>query len=176
MPMMSAQEYENSLRRLDLVVLTDPSTRLAGVVPVLERYEVDQMLYDARSCQGVVCRELDRVAEERGIAVHDPVDGLSIELDGITLSVRSTDNGNPSDPRSAVLRLVYGETSFLLAGGAGPETVRALAASGAALGCDVRAAQAAGIDGQALRDNSTFGADHSSGEHWGDAGQSDDSS
>jgi len=118
-------------RRVGLVMLTDRTTRLGAVVPVLERYEVGHLVYAAQSCRGAVCDEIRALVEERQILLHEPVDGLSIDLGGPVLRVL----GAGED--AAVLRLEYGKTCVLAAASAGPEALRALAASGAELRCDV---------------------------------------
>jgi competence protein ComEC len=118
-------------RRIDLVVLSDQATRSTSVVPVLERYEIGQLLYPARSCWGAVCQEIEGLVKEREIAVHEPVDGLSVDLDGVLLRVL----GAGED--AFVQRLDYGGTCFLLAARAGPEALLSLMEGGADLRCDV---------------------------------------
>jgi competence protein ComEC len=118
-------------RRLALVALMDRTTRLGGVVPVLERYKVRQLAFPAQSCRGAVCVEIRSLVEERGIPVYEPVDGLSVDLGGPVMRVLGVGEG------ATVLRLEYGETCFLLAASAGPEALCSLTNGGAALQCDV---------------------------------------
>jgi beta-lactamase superfamily II metal-dependent hydrolase len=112
-------------------MLTDRTTRLPGIVSVLERYEIGQLVYAAPFCRGAVCREIEALVEEREIAVHELVGGLSIELGRPVLQVTSMIED------AAVLRLEYGETCFLLAASAGPKELEALVKSGADLHCEV---------------------------------------
>jgi competence protein ComEC len=128
--------------RLGLVVLTDKPTRLAGVIPVLDRYEVGQLMVEMQACRGEVCREIRSLVEEREIAVHEPVDGLSVDLDGPVLRVLG------AGEEAALLRLEYGETCFLLAASAGPDAIRSLVASGADVRCDVLQADARAVSGK----------------------------
>jgi beta-lactamase superfamily II metal-dependent hydrolase len=130
-------------RRLSLVALTDKTSRLTGVVPVLERYRVGQILFGSRPCFGAVCQAIEDSAEEHDIAVVEAVDGLRVTLNGAVLRVLRAGEG------ATVLRLEYGETCFTLAGSAGPEELVSLAASGADLRCailqvDARAVEDAG--------------------------------
>jgi beta-lactamase superfamily II metal-dependent hydrolase len=100
------------------------------MVPVLERYEVDRLLYAAKTCRGTVCGELQALVQRRGIAFYEPVDGLSVDLGGAILRVLGVGEDR-------VLRLEYGGTCFMLAASAGPEALAALAARRADLRCDV---------------------------------------
>ena len=118
-------------RRIQAVILAGDPGRQAGVVPVLERYHVGRLLYAASDCRGAVCAELRSRADERQIDVHEPAGGMRVDLGGPTLGLLEAGAG------AVVLRLEYGETSFLLAASAGPEALGALAAGGADLRFDV---------------------------------------
>jgi competence protein ComEC len=127
-------------RRLSLVALTDETSHLAGVVPVLERYRVGQILFGSHPCSGAVCQAIEVAVNEQGIAVVEAVDGLTVTLDGAVLRVLRAGEG------AAVLRLEYVETCFTLAGGARPEELASLAGSGADLQCAILQVDARAVE------------------------------
>jgi competence protein ComEC len=107
-------------RRIDLVVLTYPRAgRLAGLVGVLERYEVPQVLVPPVGVGTALFRAWQDALWREGAEVLYGTEGLRLALDGAVLEVLSPEAPpltTPNDPRpwALVLRLELGQVSFLL--------------------------------------------------------------
>jgi len=109
-------------RTIDLLVLTHPHhDHLAGLVEVLRRYEVGQVLYPALEYESPVYDEWRRLIQEGGIRQTLACAGQQINLcDGIVMTVLSppsillTGTGSDVDNNSVVLKLSIGNISFLL--------------------------------------------------------------
>ncbi len=111
-------------RTVDLLVLTHPHhDHLAGLVEVLRRYRVRQVLYPALDYESPVYDEWQRLIEEKGIKHTAALAGQQIDLgEGVFMMVLSPPKnlmaGTESDVdnNSVVLRLSTGDVSFLLNG------------------------------------------------------------
>jgi len=111
-------------RSLDLVVLTHPDEdHLAGLIPVLERYQVARAMEPALPRETALAEEWERMLGERGVPQVMGQQGMQIALeDGALLEVlhpgpillQGTDADDNNN--SLALRLVYGRGSFLLTG------------------------------------------------------------
>ena len=109
-------------RTIDLLVLTHPhSDHLAGLVEVLRRYQVGQVLYPDWDYKSPVYDEWSRLIEEKGIQRTIARAGQQIDLgDGAVMHVLSpqaaplTGTESDIDNNSVVLRLSLGDVSFLL--------------------------------------------------------------
>jgi len=109
-------------RSIDLVVLTHPhNDHITGLVEVLRRYEVKQVLESGIECDSPAYSEWLKLIDEKGIKRTIARAGQRIELGaGIWLDIlhppadllQGTDSD--TDNNGVVLRLVYGEVSFLL--------------------------------------------------------------
>jgi len=107
-------------RSLDLVVLTHPNEdHLAGLVPLLERYMVDQVLAGGGESRSpsyprwralLAARRQPAIAPQAGMRI-DLGDGTWIDVLNPTGAPVYSDNDN-----SAVLRLGLGEVTFLFTG------------------------------------------------------------
>ena len=109
-------------RTLDLVVLTHPQEdHLAGLIEVLERYDVRQVLATPLEADTAAYREWRELIRRQQIPYHEARPGLWIDLGGgATLRVlgpgeKALASSDPNDA-SLVLKLVWGEVSFLLTG------------------------------------------------------------
>lgn len=113
-------------RHLDLVVLTHPDgDHITGLIPLLERYNVGQVLDTPRSDTAALAATWrERV---NGLSRLYAVRGMRLSLGDLVITVlhpapmplvgtASDDNNN-----AIVLRLDYGQTSFLLTGDAEAE-------------------------------------------------------
>ena len=108
-------------RTIDLLVLTHPhSDHLAGLVEVLQRYRVGQVLYPALDYESPVYDEWRRLVEEKGIKSTIAQAGQQIDLgNGAIMDVINPQAtllaGTESDidNNSVVLRLSLGSVSFL---------------------------------------------------------------
>jgi competence protein ComEC len=129
---------------LDLVILSHPDDDvLAGLIPVLERYEVGGVLARDLGCQAGLCIQMEELLEETGVPVWRGEVGLQVVLDeGVLLTVLHPGpdlwrGGMSSNDNSLVLRLDYGQVCFLLAGDIGGEVEEYLMEQGAWLECVV---------------------------------------
>jgi len=111
-------------RKLDMVILTHPDDdHLAGLVTVLERYDVKEVVAGPQSADTDTFAAWQREIEEKGIPCHTAKSGEWIALGrGATLqflwppddvSLAESDDTNDD---SVVLKLAWGRASFLLTG------------------------------------------------------------
>jgi competence protein ComEC len=117
-------------RSIDLLVLTHPhQDHLAGLVEVLQRYRVGQVLYPVLDYSSPLYDEFRGAIEEKGVKVVPARAGQQIDLgDGVVIEVFNppssllTGSGSYIDNNSVVIRLECGSISFLLTGDIGRET------------------------------------------------------
>lgn len=130
-------------RELDLVVLTHPdSDHLTGLVSALERYDVGQVLTGPQHTDTDVFQAWQAALDEENAPVLIAAAGQWIDLGaGARLEVLGPppglpDGGPESNDASLVLKLTWGQASFLFTGDAANAAENALIESGA----DLRAA------------------------------------
>ena len=110
-------------RTIELVVLTHPhSDHITGLLEVLQRYKVEQVLYPDLDYPSPLYQEWLRLVEEKDIECTIAQAGQQIDLgEGITIKVLHpqtpllTGTGSDINNNSVVLRLSMGRVSFLLA-------------------------------------------------------------
>ena len=110
-------------RTIELVVLTHPhSDHLTGLVEVLQRYEVEQVLYPDLDYESPLYEEWFELIEEKDIECIIAQAGQEIDLgDGVIIKVLHPQTsllagtGSDTNNNSLVLHLTMGEVSFLLA-------------------------------------------------------------
>ena len=130
---------------LDLVVLSHPDDDLlAGLVPVLERYQVAEVIARDVGCRTELCARWEELLEASGAHVWRGEAGLQMWLDeGLLLTVLHpgpdllSGSGADLNNNSLVLRLDYGEVCFLLTGDIQAQAEEVLVAEGAWLDCTV---------------------------------------
>jgi competence protein ComEC len=116
-------------RTIELVILTHPhSDHLAGLVEVLQRYKVEQVLYPDLDYESPLYDEWLKLIEEKDIKYTIAQAGQQIDLgDGVVIKVLNpqasllTDTESDIDNNGVVLRLSLGRVSFLLAADIGWE-------------------------------------------------------
>ncbi len=119
-------------RTLDLIVLTHPQEdHIAGLVEALERYDVGQVLATARQTESATYEAWRAQISRQGIDLIEAQPGQSIDLgNGAILRVLAPGDGALSasnmNDSSLVLRLDYGDASFLLTGDIGATGEEAL--------------------------------------------------
>jgi len=109
-------------RTIELVVSTHPhSDHITGLLEVLQRYKVKQVLYPDLDFESDIYQEWLRLLEEKDIECTLAQAGQQIELgDGVIIKVlnpqtpRLTGTESDIDNNGVVLRLSLGKTSFLL--------------------------------------------------------------
>jgi competence protein ComEC len=107
---------------LDLVALTHPEDdHLAGLIDVLERYDVGQVLATPHDADTAAYEEWRELIQRQGIPYHEARIGDRIDLgDGAALHVLGPDEemltSDESNDASLVLKLTWRRVSFLLVG------------------------------------------------------------
>jgi beta-lactamase superfamily II metal-dependent hydrolase len=116
-------------RTIDVVVLTLPDRQhLPGQIAALTRYRIDLALAPELPRRNATVTEWMRLLEEHRSRVRIARAGEQLQLDGATLRVLATGDG---DAAGMLLRLDYGATSVLFAHTVSESDTEALAASGA---------------------------------------------
>lgn len=132
-------------RHIDLLILTHPdSDHLNGLIEVLKRYEVGAILESGIKDDSPEDRKWRELIDEKDIALTFAKAGQKIKIgDGFLLEVLypniSLAGSSPSNTNSAslVLRLDYGENSFLFTGDEEGATESWLLGTGAAIDVDI---------------------------------------
>jgi competence protein ComEC len=131
-------------RNLDLVVLTHPDgDHITGLIPLLDRYRVGQVLDVLQSdtapeaapwLERLAALGMPRILAQRGMRLPVGDLGLTVLHPGPAqlAGTASDDNNN-----AVVLRLDYGQTSFILTGDAESEAEADMIAAGLPLRADV---------------------------------------
>jgi len=109
-------------RTIELVILSHPhSDHLTGLVEVLQRYQVEQVLYPDLADSSSLYQEWLSLIEENDIAYTLARAGQQIDLgDGVIIEVLNppspllAGSGSDLNNNSVVLRLNLGQVSFLL--------------------------------------------------------------
>ncbi|MFQ5342145.1 MAG: DNA internalization-related competence protein ComEC/Rec2 [Anaerolineae bacterium] len=123
-------------RSIDLVILTHANEdHLAGLIPILERYRVDHAIEPGYPQSTAPYFKWRDVLHEKGIDTQFARAGMDIHLgDGVWLAVLNPPQpllqGTEADDNNngVVVRLTYGETSFILTGDIEAEVEGRLAA------------------------------------------------
>ena len=121
-------------RSIDMLILTHPhADHLAGLLEMLRRYHVGQVLYPAIDYSSPLYDEWLSTLQEKKIKTTLAVDGQRIDIgDGVIINVLRPwrafppDVASDIDSESLVLRLEYGSVSFLLTADIKSETEREL--------------------------------------------------
>ncbi len=108
-------------RTIDLVVLTHPhADHITGLVEVLRRYEVKQVLYPDSDCDSPIYEEWRKLIREKGIKCTVAQAGQQVDLGaGVVIEVLNpqipvlTDTRSDMDNNGVVLRIGMGKVSFL---------------------------------------------------------------
>ncbi len=126
-------------RTLDVMVLTHPdSDHVTGLVPVLERYQVDTVIFREMEVASEVYEYWLQLLGAEGATVYQGEAGLRLTLDeGLEMVVLhpgvelAGEGEGSTNNNSVVTRLIYGQVSVLLPGDIEMEVERQLVADGA---------------------------------------------
>lgn len=129
-------------RSLDLVVLTHAQADHAtGLIDVLDRYDVRRAASNGAPPDGAAAAKWSDAVADEGLAIETLYTGDAIDLgDGVRLEVLwpPAASAQPAaNDASIVLRISWGDVSFLLTGDIAAETERELLASGVDLSATV---------------------------------------
>ncbi|MEX0909839.1 MAG: ComEC/Rec2 family competence protein [Candidatus Paceibacterota bacterium] len=117
-------------RTLDVVVATHPDAdHIGGLIDVFERFEVKHVLESAVKNDTPTFRSYEEALGGEGASVIPASRGTQVRIDdSIVLTVLSREVVATSDTNEAsvILRIDYGETSFLFTGDASKEVEREL--------------------------------------------------
>jgi competence protein ComEC len=129
-------------RQLDLLVITQPTRdHVGGLLPTLERYRFDAVLYNGVRGDSDLTQAIWAELDAQGVRGVIALPGMQVAVaDGVTLTVLHTQRGpapedDPGQP--VVLLLAYGDARFLLTGDLTPEGAAALPAEGVRLDATV---------------------------------------
>jgi len=107
-------------RSLDLVMLTHPDDdHVTGLVSVLERYRVKQVVHRPLELDSAVYELWRRLLAEEGARIHHGEEGLQLTLGeevGLVVLHPGAELEEGTNDNSVVIRVTYGQMSLLLTG------------------------------------------------------------
>ncbi len=131
-------------RTVDLVVLTHPDhDHIAGLLEVLKRYDVDNVLWTGILTDTPESEEWQKLIKEEGANIYIARSGLQMKAGPVSVAILypfdNLENKKVSDVNdtSVVAKLVFGETSFLFTGDIDQSVERVLAKEGIDIDSDI---------------------------------------
>ncbi|MFH1402309.1 MAG: ComEC/Rec2 family competence protein [Patescibacteria group bacterium] len=108
-------------RTLDMLIVTHPDgDHIGGFPAILEAFQIGTILRTGVNCQTELCAELDKQIATQNIAEKIASRGMRLDLgDGVFLDILFPDRDATdfeSNLSSLIIKLVFGENSFLLTG------------------------------------------------------------
>lgn len=113
---------ELGINKLDIVVATHPDAdHIGGLIPVLDNMTIEQFYDSGKVHTSQTFEEMLTRIDERNIPYHVPKIGDDIEFDkDVNVKVLNADDqATDNNDASIVLKMTYGNVSFLLTGDAG---------------------------------------------------------
>ncbi|RDV30196.1 MBL fold metallo-hydrolase [Lysinibacillus capsici] len=113
---------ELGINKLDIVVATHPDAdHIGGLIPVLDNMTIEQFYDSGKVHTSQTFEEMLTRIDEKNIPYHVPKIGDDIELDkNVNVEVlNANDQATDNNDASIVLKMTYGNVSFLLTGDAG---------------------------------------------------------
>ncbi|MEY2354248.1 MBL fold metallo-hydrolase [Lysinibacillus capsici] len=113
---------ELGINKLDIVVATHPDAdHIGGLIPVLDNMTIEQFYDSGKVHTSQTFEEMLTHIDEKNIPYHVPKIGDDIEFDkDVNVKVlNANDQATDNNDASIVLKMTYGNVSFLLTGDAG---------------------------------------------------------
>ncbi|WGT39855.1 MBL fold metallo-hydrolase [Lysinibacillus sp. 1 U-2021] len=113
---------ELGINKLDIVVATHPDAdHIGGLIPVLDNMTIEQFYDSGKVHTSQTFEEMLTRIDEKNIPYHVPKIGDDIEFDkDVNVKVlNANDQATDNNDASIVLKMTYGNVSFLLTGDAG---------------------------------------------------------
>ncbi|MED3796487.1 MBL fold metallo-hydrolase [Lysinibacillus capsici] len=113
---------ELGINKLDIVVATHPDAdHIGGLIPVLDNMTIEQFYDSGKVHTSQTFEEMLTRIDEKNIPYHVPKIGDDIEFDkNVNVKVlNANDQATDNNDASIVLKMTYGNVSFLLTGDAG---------------------------------------------------------
>lgn len=113
---------ELGIDKLDIVVATHPDAdHIGGLIPVLDNMTIEQFYDSGKVHTSQTFEEMLTRIDEKNIPYHVPKIGDDIEFDkDVNVKVlNANDQATDNNDASIVLKMTYGNVSFLLTGDAG---------------------------------------------------------
>ncbi|MGR6903672.1 MBL fold metallo-hydrolase [Lysinibacillus sp. G01H] len=113
---------ELGINKLDIVVATHPDAdHIGGLIPVLDNMTTEQFYDSGKVHTSQTFEEMLTQIDEKNIPYHVPKIGDDIEFDkDVNVKVlNANDQATDNNDASIVLKMTYGNVSFLLTGDAG---------------------------------------------------------
>jgi len=128
---------ELGVKKIDILVGTHPDAdHIGGIDAVIEAFDIGKIYMPKVQKDTLTFESVLRAVQNKGLKITTAKEGIDLELDS-TLSTKMIGPIAASDPdnneMSAIIRLRYGDHSFLLTGDAGVDTEAELIHSGAEL-------------------------------------------
>ncbi|WP_342544290.1 MBL fold metallo-hydrolase [Lysinibacillus sp. FSL W7-1291] len=113
---------ELGVSKLDVVVATHPDAdHIGGLIPVLNSLTIEQFYDSGKVHTSQTFEEMLTLIDEKNIPYYVPKTGETIEFDkDVTVKVlNANEQASDNNDASIVLKMTYGNVSFLLTGDAG---------------------------------------------------------
>ncbi len=113
---------ELGINKLDIVVATHPDAdHIGGLIPVLDNMTIEQFYDSGKVHTSQTFEEMLTRIDEKNIPYHVPKIGDDIEFDkDVNVKIlNANDQATDNNDASIVLKMTYGNVSFLLTGDAG---------------------------------------------------------
>lgn len=113
-------------RKIELVIMTHPDKdHMGGLVEVLKYYQVEQILETGIKCDKMICKQWDKLIEEKNIPVINAYFGQRIKTGDLNIAVLypfenlKDQEAKNSNDASIILKFILNNDSYLLTGDAG---------------------------------------------------------
>lgn len=129
---------QNEIRHLDIIVGTHAhEDHIGGLPGALNYASADITLCPVTDYSSEAFSDFKKYAEMNGGGLTVPEAGGTYELGSADIKILGVNGGSDTNDTSIILKITYGETSFLFTGDAEREAEQAVLASGEDLAADV---------------------------------------